>query len=242
MALRPDDARVRAAIHSIFVERGGPPEADELIARTELPRDEIFDALRRLAATGSITLRPGTLDVWAAPPFSATPTIHHVTVGDGEHAKKFWAGCAWCALGVCVAVGPGRIHSLYGGEDEPFDLTVDAQGPRDVRVADAATRTRSVTRGGETCVHFAVPAKRWGESLGYACATILFFKSPDDEEDWLARTRLPAGRVVGLEQTWRLAQRFFEKFSEPGPHLRHKSDVDALFRDAGLDDPFFLLK
>jgi hypothetical protein len=225
MALRPDDARVRAAIHASFVERGGPPEADELIARTELPRDEIFDALRRLAAVGSITLRPGTLDVWTAPPFSATPTIHHVTVASS--GQKFWGACAWCALGVCVAVGPGRIHSLYGGEDAPFDLTVDDQGPRPL---------------GETCVHFAVPAKRWAESLGYACATILFFASPDDEHDWLERTRLPAGRVVGLEQTWKLAQRFFEKFSEPGPHLRHKSDVDALFRDAGLDDPFFLLK
>jgi hypothetical protein len=223
MALRPDDARVRAAIHAVFVERGGPPEADELIARTQLPRDEIFDALRRLAGTGSITLRPGTLDVWTAPPFSATPTIHHVTVND----KKFWAGCAWCALGVCAAVGPGRIHSLYGGEDAPFDLDVDAQGPRPL---------------GETCVHFAVPASRWAESLGYACATILFFATPEDEHDWLERTRLPAGRVVSLEQTWRLARTFFDKFSEPAPHLRHRSDWDAVFRGAGLDDPFFLLK
>jgi hypothetical protein len=227
MALRPHDARVRAAINAIFVERGGPPTADELMARAELPRDEIFDALRRLEATGSLTLRPGTLDVWTAPPFSATPTIHHVTVHTARGEQKFWAGCAWCALGVCALLGPGRIHSLYGGEDEPFDLDVDAQGPRPL---------------GETCVHFAVPAKRWAESLGYACATILFFKTPDDEEDWLARTRLPAGRVVPLAQTWKLAQAFFAGSSEPGPHTRHRSDMDALFRGVGLDDPFFLLK
>jgi Alkylmercury lyase len=224
MALRPDDARVRAAINAIFVERGGPPEADELMARTNLPRDQIFDALRRLADAGSITLRPGTLDVWTAPPFSATPTVHHVTINTGQ---KFWAGCAWCALGICALVGPGRIHSLYGGEDTPFDLDVDAHGPRPL---------------GDTCVHFAVPAKRWAESLGYACATILFFASPDDEHDWLERTRLPAGRIVPLEQTWRLASAFFGGSTQPGPHTRHRSDVDALFRSVGLDDPFFLLK
>ncbi len=223
MALRSDDARVRAAINAVFVERGGPPEADELVARTMLSRDEVFDALRRLAAAGALTLRPGTLDVWTAPPFSATPTIHHVSIGP----KKYWAGCAWCALGVCVAAGPGRIHSLYGGEDAPFDLDVDEHGPRPL---------------GETCVHFAVPAKRWAESLGYACATILFFESPDQEHDWLERTRLPAGRVVSLEQTWRLARSFFDRFSDPAPHTRHRSDWDALFRNAGLDDPFFLLK
>jgi hypothetical protein len=225
MALRSDDARVRAAINAVFVERGGPPVADELVTRTMLSRDEIFDSLRRLDATGSITLRPGTLDVWTAPPFSATPTIHHVTIAGSD--KKYWAACAWCALGVCVVAGPGRIHSLYGGEDSPFDLDVDPQGPRPL---------------GDTCVHFAVPAQRWGESLGYSCATILFFAHPDDEHDWLERTRLPAGRVVSLEQTWRLARTFFDRFSDPGPHTRHKSDCDALFRNAGLDDPFFLLK
>src|SRR5689334_15958011 len=144
MALRIDDARVRAAINALFVERGGPPTVDELMARAELPRDQIFDALRRLEASGSLTLRPGTLDVWTAPPFSATPTIHHVTIA--ATGQKFWAGCAWCALGVCALLGPGRIHSLYGGEDAPFDLDVDAQGPRPL---------------GDTCVHFAVPAARW---------------------------------------------------------------------------------
>ena len=223
MALRFDDARVRAAITAHFAAGGGPPGADELVARTSLPRDEIFDALRRLEAAGSLTLRPGTLDIWTAPPFSATPTIHHVTIGE----RKYWAACAWCALGVCALLGPARIHSLYGGEDAPFDLDVDASGPRPL---------------GETCVHFAVPARRWAESLGYACATILFFASPDQEADWIARTRLPAGRVVSLAQTWRLAQAYFAGSDQPGPHTRHRSDLESMFRDVGLDDPFFRLK
>jgi hypothetical protein len=226
-ALRPDDARVRAAINVLFAERGGPPTVDELMARAELPRDEIFDALRRLELHGSLTLRPGTLDVWTAPPFSATPTIHHVTIMTPQGERKYWAACAWCALGVSALLGPGRIHSLHGGEDQPFDIEIDADGPRPL---------------GDTCVHFAVPAKRWAESLGYACATILFFASPDDEIDWLARTRLPAGRVVPLDQAWRLAKGFFAGSNTPAPHQRHRSDLDALFRSVGLDDPFFLLK
>ena len=227
MALALDDARVRAAINAAFVAHGRPPGADELHARTELPRDAIFDALRRLDANGSIMLRPGTLDVWTAPPFSATPTIHHVTINTASGERKLWAGCAWCALGICALLGPGRIHSLFGGEDAPFDLDVDDGGPRPL---------------GETCVHFAVPAKRWAESLGYACATTLFFPSPDAERDWLDRTRLPAGRVLPLEQTWRLAKAVYAKSSEPGTHMRHRSDMDAIFRGVGIDDPFFLLK
>lgn len=223
MALRFDDARVRAAINAVFVERGGPPTADELHARTELPRDEIFDALRRLEAAGAVLLRPGTLDVWLAPPFSATPTIHHVTIGE----RKLWAACAWTALGACAMLGPGRIHSLYGGEDAPFDLDVDEGGPRPL---------------GDTCLHFAVPVRRWAESLGYASATTLFFPSPDAEADWLDRTRLPAGRVVPLEQAWRLAQAVFGKGADPGAHMRHRSEMDAVFRSVGLDDPFFLQK
>jgi hypothetical protein len=227
MALRFDDARIRAAITAHFAAGGGPPAADDLVAKTGLARDEIFEALRRLEVAGSLTLRPGTLDVWTAPPFSATPTVHHVTIGSGETARKFWAGCAWCALGVCALLGPGRIHSLYGGEDQPFDLDVDERGPQPL---------------GETCVHFAVPAKRWSESLGYACATTLFFESPDQEVDWLARTRLPAGRVISLAQTWKLAQAYFTGSDQPGPHTRHRSDLGALFQDAGLADPFFSFK
>ena len=69
---------------------------------------------------------------------------------------------------------PGPMDAASGAPQRLAQVDrVDAQGPRPL---------------GETCVHFAVPAKRWAESLGYACATILFFKTPDDEEDWLART------------------------------------------------------
>ncbi len=227
MALSFPDSRIRAAITATFVELGGPPTVDDLMRRTELTRDEIFDGLRRLEASGSLTLRPATLDVWTAPPFSATPTIHHVTIATPQGDRRFWAACAWCALGVCALLGPGRIHSLYGGEDTPFDLDVDASGPKPL---------------GETCVHFAVPAKRWAESQGYACATTLFFSSPEAEVDWLARTRLPAGRVVPLEQAWRLAKAYFAGSTGPGPHARHRADLDALFRGVGLEDPFFLLK
>mgnify|MGYP000567762513 CR=1 FL=1 len=223
MALRPDDARVRAAINLAFAERGGPPGADELVARAELPRDAIFDALRRLESQGSLVLRPGTLDVWLAPPYSATPTIHHVTIGD----RKLWASCAFGALGVCAQLGPGRVHSLYGGLDAPFDLDVDRDGPRPL---------------GDTCVHFAVPVRRWAEGPGYACATTLFFASPDAEPEWIDRTRLPAGRIVPLAQAWQLAQALYADGSRPEAHLRHRADSDAMFRSVGLTDPFFLVK
>jgi hypothetical protein len=225
MALGPHDARVRAAINLAFVESGGaPPRIDDLATRVEMTRDAVFDALRRLEIQGSIILRPGTLDVWAAPPFSATPTQFRVHC-DGA---RYWAGCAWCALGVCALLGaPGTITSNLGGEDDAVTIEVGPTGPTSAR---------------PLWVHFAVPAVRWEESLGYACATMMLFDDPEAIDAWSDRHRLPRGIAVPLEQTWRLAKGWFGGGLRPEPHARHRAELQAVFAGVGLDDPFFALK
>lgn len=225
MALGPHDSRVRAAVNLAFVESGGaPPRIDELATRVEMTRDEVFDALKRLEMQGSIILRPGTLDVWAAPPFSATPTLFRVHC-DGA---RYWAGCAWCALGVCALLGaPGMITATLGGEDAPVAIEVGPTGPTSAR---------------PLWVHFAVPAARWVESLGYSCATIQVFDDPDAIDAWAERHRLPRGVAVPLAQTWQLAKGWFGGGLRPEPHKRHRSDLQAVFAECGLTDEFFALK
>lgn len=113
MALSTLDAAVRAAINEGFLERGAAPTGEELAHQLGLDHDAVFETLRRLAGHGSISLRPATMDVWAAPPFSATPTLHRVEIG----GRVLWGGCIWCALGICALAGaPGTVRTIPGGD------------------------------------------------------------------------------------------------------------------------------
>jgi hypothetical protein len=224
MALSMVDAAVRAAINEGFLERGAAPTVEELSQRLELDRDAVYETLRRLAGHGSITLRPATLDLWAAPPFSATPTLHRVDVG----GRSLWGGCAWCALGICALAGaPATLRTVLGGEGAELRLEVGVEGP---------------VAAPPLVVHFAVPARRWSESLSYACSTILVFPDEEAVADWCARRRLPAGRSLPLEQVWRLAVAWFGGARATAPHLRHRADLEEIFRSVGLDDPFWALR
>jgi hypothetical protein len=224
VALSSLDAAVRAAINEGFLERGAAPTAEELAHQLAVDRDAVYETLRRLAGHGSVALRPATMDLWTAPPFSATPTLHRVEVA----GRFLWGGCAWCALGICALAGaPGTIRTVLGGDGEELTLAVGTDGP-------------SLER--PLLVHFAVPPRRWSESLAYACSTILLFEDDEAVAEWCARRRLPAGHSVPLEQVWRLAVAWFGGARQPGPHLRHRSDLEAVFRSVGLDDEFFALK
>jgi len=224
MALSTLDAAVRAAINEGFLEHGAAPTVDELAHQLGVDRDAVYETLRRLAGHGSIALRPATMDLWSAPPFSATPTLHRVDVA----GRSLWGGCAWCALGICAMAGsPGTIRTVLGGDGAEIVLEVGTAGP---------------VAAPPLLVHFAVPARRWPESLAYACSTILFFSDEDAIAEWCARRRLPAGRTVPLEQVWRLAVAWYGGARGPAPHLRHRSDLEATFRSIGLDDDFFALK
>jgi hypothetical protein len=224
VALSSLDAAVRAAINEGFLERGSAPTAEELAHQLAVDRDAVYETLRRLAGHGSIALRPATMDLWTAPPFSATPTLHRVEVA----GRSLWGGCAWCALGICALAGaPGKIRTVLGGDGEVLTLDVGVDGPVSPK---------------PLLVHFAVPARRWSESLAYACSTILLFEDEEAVAEWCARRRLPAGRTVPLDQVWRLAVAWFGGARHPAPHLRHRSDLEAVFRSVGLDDDFFALK
>ncbi len=225
MPMLPGDARVRAAISAGFLAGGGAaPTADELSDLSQRSRDDVFDSLRRLERAGSIALRPGTLDLWIAPPFAAVPTLFRVHAGD----LHYWASSAWSALGIAALIGgESTVRSSLGGEADELVLAYGPTGP---------------VNPSTTVVHFPVPAQRWAESLVYSDATTLFFASVDDVDAWSERHRLPRGEAVPVQQAAQLARAWFADTATSAGHQRHRTDLEGVLRNAGLDSRFWALR
>jgi hypothetical protein len=83
-----------------------------------------------------------------APPLSAIPTPFRAEVG-GRH---FFGNCIWDALGVVA---------MLGGTGTVTTWCPDCHEQSSVMVAD--NRLAS----GEGVVHFAVPAARWWDDIGF---------------------------------------------------------------------------
>lgn len=139
--------RVRHAIYRTFAE-GGVPRSAALSAQLNIPLDEIKAAYRQLHEARAIVLDDRTKEVWMALPFSAVPTPHRVTSGE----RSWYANCAWDAFGIPSLIkGEARIDSACGDCDAPLVYRVERG-----RILDA-----------HGVVHFAVPAARWWDNIGY---------------------------------------------------------------------------
>ena len=140
---------VRLAVYDHFVARQRAPSVEEVSERTGLSAAEVSSAFRELAGAHVLVLRPGTDEVWMAMPFSAVPTGFTVRVGE----RSWWANCAWDALGVLAALGAdGEI------------VAADPSGGEDLRVWVEDGKPAGPAEG---VVHFAVPAARWWENIGF---------------------------------------------------------------------------
>jgi hypothetical protein len=139
--------RVRHAIYRTFAE-GGVPRSAALSAQLNVPIDEIKAAYQTLDEARAIVLDGRTHEVWMALPFSAVPTPHRVTSG----SRAWYANCAWDAFGIPALVkGEMRIDSACGDCDAPIVYRVERG-----RILDA-----------HGVAHFAVPAARWWDNIGY---------------------------------------------------------------------------
>ena len=91
---------------------------------------------------------PGTTQVWMAAPLSAVPTAFRVETPRGE----FWGNCIWDGLGVV---------SMLGGDGTVETHCPDCEEPMTLRVEH-----RDLVEG-EGIAHFAVPAARWWDNIGF---------------------------------------------------------------------------
>jgi len=122
-----------------------PPAIAQALARDV---EEVRDALKRLAAGKVLILAPNDGNIWAANPFCAVPSGFRVT----SEGKTYWGICIWDSLGISAALGSDAVIDAPCGDcGEPMRLEV---------------RGSKLARG-EGVVHFAVPAHRWWDNIGF---------------------------------------------------------------------------
>jgi hypothetical protein len=144
------DNRVRLHVYEGFVARGRPPTPEEAGTALGIPADEAVASYRRLEEGRVVALAPGTANIWMANPFSAVPTPFRVLADDG---RSWWGNCAWDGLGILAAV--------------------QSDGSVDASCADCGERIEFRVENGElqpieVVIHFAVPARRWWDNIGFA--------------------------------------------------------------------------
>jgi Alkylmercury lyase len=142
------DNRVRVAVYQRFVAEGEPPSAADVADAVGVTRAEAEAAFRRLDEAHVIVLMPGTLEIWMAPPLSAVPTAFDVETPQGP----FWGNCVWDGLGVVATLGgDGTVETKCPDCEEPMTLRVE-----NYELVE-----------GDGLAHFAVPASRWWENIGF---------------------------------------------------------------------------
>ncbi|MEX0816179.1 MAG: organomercurial lyase [Gaiellales bacterium] len=144
-----NDTPVRLHLYNRFLADGRPPTALETAEALGVPTEEAEAAYQRLEQAHVIVLAPGTTDVWMANPLSAVPTPFRVVTGDG---RSWWGNCVWDGLGVLAMVGADGVVSTSCPDcGEPLELRISGG---ELEPIDAV-------------VHFAVPAARWWDNIGF---------------------------------------------------------------------------
>lgn len=124
------------------------PQAAQISGALGASEEDVRAALHHLAANKVLILAPNDGNIWAANPFCAVPSAFRVDAA----GKRYRAICIWDALGIAAALGEdAKILASCGDCGDPMSAEV---------------RGGAVTRG-DGVVHFAIPAKRWWENIGF---------------------------------------------------------------------------
>ena len=226
-AIPMDDARIDMAVHHALVrgliDDGRVPGQAELARGLGLDAHGLERSLRRLEASHSLVLHPGSSEPWLVHPFSTSPT--HTWVARG--ARGWWAPCLWCALGIANLVGGEVvIHTRIGGEAESVSIPVEG----------------GVPRSDGLWAHFPEPPRLAWSNVHHYCARLLPFRAPADVAPWCQRHGLPLGQVVPLAQLAGLARRWYGRHAEPDWQKPTVAEAAAVFQAAGLTGQFWQLE
>jgi len=139
---------VRIHVFSEAASTGRVPQPPQLAAALGRPEAGVRDALKHLAANKVLILAPNNGNIWAANPFCAVPSGFRVETA----GKRYWGICIWDALGIAAAIGKDAVITAPCG-DCGDSMTFEV-------------RNGSLVRS-EGIVHFAVPAVRWWDNIGF---------------------------------------------------------------------------
>ena len=139
---------VRLFIYQQLIETAVAPSTAETAVALGCTAGVAADAYRALADGRSIVLRPDTLDVWMAMPFSSVQTPFTVIVS----GRAYYANCAWDAFGIAALLKTdARIITTCADCGDALERSVSG---------DALIDARGV-------VHFALPPRRWWDDIGF---------------------------------------------------------------------------
>jgi len=142
------DNLIKMFVFRETADTGRVPAVSEIADGLHLSMDDVQAALSRLAAGRVLVLAPGTMNIWMANPFSAVPTAFRVLA----KGRTYFGNCIWDALGVLAILNAdGIVETTCGDCGEPMALEV---------------RNGTLARPAGV-VHFAVPAARWWDNIGY---------------------------------------------------------------------------
>ena len=148
------DNAVRVALYRAVVATQRLPSAEELAASLALNASLVDESFARLA-DAHVIVRSSDGRVRMAMPFSGVTTTVRVT----RAGKKWWANCAWDALGIPAAidggVAPATIETICADCGEAMTVSV------------SGGQARSDDDRLEPVVHFAIPAARWWDDIGF---------------------------------------------------------------------------
>ncbi len=143
-----EDAAVRLFVYE-QARQGRIPAPIDIAREFSVTPRAAGETLQRLERDhDALVLLPGSPYVWLADPFSALPTDYPVTSATGR-----WHGaCIWDAMGIAALVGAScEIPTACPQSGVGLRVTT-----RDHELLDAPG-----------VVHFAVPSRRWWESIGF---------------------------------------------------------------------------
>lgn len=130
-------------------ETGQVPAVSEIAESLTLTLEDVQATLTRLAAGRVLVLAPGTTNIWMANPFSAVPTTFRVVAW----GRTYFGNCIWDALGIpAILSADGTVETTCGDCGEPMTPKVQ----------------NGMLAGARGVVHFALPAARWWDNIGYS--------------------------------------------------------------------------
>lgn len=144
------DGTVRAFVFETAASTGTVPQISEIAHSLSISPEAADAALKRLAAAKVLILAPNNGDIWAANPFCAVPSGFRVEA----NAQRYWAICAWDALGIVAAVHASSASVRAPCGDCGDILQLRFEGGELVH--------------SEGVIHFAVPAREWWKNIGFA--------------------------------------------------------------------------
>ncbi|MEE2877317.1 MAG: organomercurial lyase [Candidatus Neomarinimicrobiota bacterium] len=146
--LSQTDRKIRFFIYRHFIDTAEAPTSTIIAEQMKITETEVGVSLRHLESKHALALKPDSLNIWMAHPFSAIPTPFPVKTSD----HIYYANCAWDALG---------IPALLGVNSETETTCLDC----------GTTMTFGVQggqlSGSNGVIHFSVPPRNFWDDVGF---------------------------------------------------------------------------